>query len=277
MPPMSASCFRPDNPLLPNYKHIPIGYHGRASSIVVSGTPIRRPNGQTQVSTFGPTRSLGLRTRSGFFIGAGNTLGRADPIESAEEHMFGVCLVNDWSARDIQAWEYQPLGPFLGKSFATSISPWVVPMEALAAVSCSALLASGGRSRSVGVSRFGGESGARGDRYHARGGDYYGTDARERGCAFSLESREISKSFTGRLRRWWRTIRAMDAIFVRRSVGQRYGFGTRFARMPPGNGPDHTAEWRDPQVSRGRRRDHVCAVIAKRSLTLASAPAESSR
>jgi fumarylacetoacetase len=125
--------FRPDNPLLPNYKHIPIGYHGRASSIVVSGTPIRRPNGQTQVSTFGPTRALDYELEVGFFIGGGNALGEPIPIEAAEEHVFGVCLVNDWSARDIQAWEYQPLGPFLGKSFATTISPWVVPMEALAA------------------------------------------------------------------------------------------------------------------------------------------------
>ena len=124
--------FRPDNPLLPNYKHIPIGYHGRASSIVVSGTPIRRPNGQTQVSTFGPTRALDYELEVGFFIGGGNALGEPIPIESAEEHVFGVCLVNDWSARDIQAWEYQPLGPFLGKSFVTTISPWVVPMEALA-------------------------------------------------------------------------------------------------------------------------------------------------
>jgi fumarylacetoacetase len=124
--------FRPDNPLLPNYKHIPIGYHGRASSIVVSGTPIRRPSGQTQVSTFGPTRRLDYELEVGFFIGGGNALGEPIPIASAEEHVFGVCLVNDWSARDIQAWEYQPLGPFLGKSFATSISPWVVPMEALA-------------------------------------------------------------------------------------------------------------------------------------------------
>jgi fumarylacetoacetase len=125
--------FRPDNPLLPNYKHIPIGYHGRASSIVVSGTPIRRPNGQTKVSTFGPTRRLDYELEVGFFIGGGNALGEPIPIESAEDHIFGVCLVNDWSARDIQAWEYQPLGPFLGKSFATTISPWVVPMEALAA------------------------------------------------------------------------------------------------------------------------------------------------
>jgi fumarylacetoacetase len=127
-----GTLFRPDNPLLPNYKHIPIGYHGRASSIVVSGTTVRRPNGQTQVSTFGPTRALDYELEVGFFIGTGNALGEPIPIEAAEDHIFGVCLVNDWSARDIQAWEYQPLGPFLGKSFATTLSPWVVPMEALA-------------------------------------------------------------------------------------------------------------------------------------------------
>jgi fumarylacetoacetase len=128
--------FRPDNPLLPNYKYVPIGYHGRASSIVVSGTAIRRPCGQAQdpgasAPRFGPTRALDYELETGFFIGAGNLLGEAISIEAAEDHIFGMCLVNDWSARDIQAWEYQPLGPFLGKSFATTISPWVVTMEAL--------------------------------------------------------------------------------------------------------------------------------------------------
>ena len=129
--------FRPDQPLLPNYKHIPIGYHGRASSIVANGAPIRRPHGQTMspgaaAPSFGPTRALDYELEAGFFIGTGNALGDAIPIESAEDHIFGICLLNDWSARDIQAWEYQPLGPFLGKSFSTTISPWVVPMEALA-------------------------------------------------------------------------------------------------------------------------------------------------
>ena len=120
-PRMSASLFRPDNPLLPNYKHIPIGYHGRASSIVVSGTPIRRPKRtRPRPRTFGPTRALDYELEVGFFIGTGNALGEPIPIESAEDHIFGICLVNDWSARDIQAWEYQPLGPFLGKSFATT-------------------------------------------------------------------------------------------------------------------------------------------------------------
>jgi len=132
--------FRPDNPLLPNYKYIPIGYHGRASSLVATGTAILRPCGQTRdgdaepsdAPKFGPTLALDYELEVGFFVSAGNRLGETIPIGEAEEHIFGICLVNDWSARDIQAWEYQPLGPFLGKSFATSLSPWVVTMEALA-------------------------------------------------------------------------------------------------------------------------------------------------
>jgi fumarylacetoacetase len=129
--------FRPDNPLLPNYKYVPIGYHGRASSIVVSGQPIRRPSGQTKSPqaaepTFGPARNLDYELEMGIFIGPGNALGQPIPIAQSEQHIFGLCLVNDWSARDIQSWEYQPLGPFLAKNFATSISPWIVPLEALA-------------------------------------------------------------------------------------------------------------------------------------------------
>jgi len=128
--------FRPDNPLLPNYKYVPIGYHGRASSIVVSGTEIQRPCGQTKAAdaeapSFGPSRSLDYELEVGFFVGRGNAQGQPIPISEAESHIFGLCLVNDWSARDIQAWEYQPLGPFLAKNFATTISPWVVTMEAL--------------------------------------------------------------------------------------------------------------------------------------------------
>lgn len=128
---------RPDNPLLPNYKYVPIGYHGRASSIVISGKQVRRPHGQYKIPgkdtpAFGPSRSLDFELEAGFFVGRGNELGAPVPIGEAQEHLFGVCLLNDWSARDIQAWEYQPLGPFLGKSFATTISPWVVTMEALA-------------------------------------------------------------------------------------------------------------------------------------------------
>jgi len=129
--------FRPENPLLPNYKHVPIGYHGRASSIVVSGTPVRRPSGQTRPGgpdgpVFGASRQLDYELEVGILIGPGSELGHPIPIDHAEEHVFGLCLVNDWSARDIQQWEYQPLGPFLSKSFATSVSPWVVTLEALA-------------------------------------------------------------------------------------------------------------------------------------------------
>ncbi len=128
--------FRPDNPLLPNYKYVPIGYHGRASSLVSSGTSVRRPLGQTRDGEadpqYGSTKALDYEMEVGFFVGSGNILGKTISINEAEEHIFGICLVNDWSARDIQSWEYQPLGPFLSKSFATSLSPWVVTMEALA-------------------------------------------------------------------------------------------------------------------------------------------------
>jgi fumarylacetoacetase len=132
-----GSMFRPDNPLLPNYKWVPIGYHGRASSLVPSGTEIRRPAGQTKAPdasapAFGPSRSLDYEMEIGCFVGPGNPLGVPVPIEQAEDRLFGLCLVNDWSARDIQSWEYQPLGPFLAKSFATTLSPWVVTFEALA-------------------------------------------------------------------------------------------------------------------------------------------------
>jgi fumarylacetoacetase len=141
-----GSMFRPDNPLLPNYKHIPIGYHGRASSIVSSGTDIRRPRGQQsppdnspqEGPSFGPCKLLDYEMEVGFFVGPGNELGQPIDIARAEEHIFGLCLVNDWSARDIQKWEYQPLGPFLAKSFATSISPCIVTLEALEPFRCPA-------------------------------------------------------------------------------------------------------------------------------------------
>lgn len=128
--------FRPENPLLLNYKYVPIGYHGRVSSIVVSGTEVRRLSGQRKGAdvaepVFGPSQSLDYELEVGFFVGRGNALGSAIPLAEAEEHLFGLCLLNDWSARDVQAWEYQPLGPFLAKNFATTISPWVVTMDAL--------------------------------------------------------------------------------------------------------------------------------------------------
>ncbi|WP_432240853.1 fumarylacetoacetase [Herbaspirillum robiniae] len=133
--------FRPDNPLLPNYKWVPIGYHGRASSLGVSGQQFRRPVGQTkapdaETPTFGPCKRLDYELEVGIFIGAGNALGEPVAMDDAEGKVFGLCLLNDWSARDVQAWEYQPLGPFLSKSFASTISPWIVTLEALAPYRC---------------------------------------------------------------------------------------------------------------------------------------------
>jgi fumarylacetoacetase len=129
--------FRPETPLLPNYKWVPVAYHGRSSSIGVSGTPVRRPRGQLKppdadAPVFAPARRLDYEAELGFFVGPGNRLGEPVPVGRAARHLFGVALLNDWSARDIQAWEYQPLGPFLAKSFASTLSPWVVTMDALA-------------------------------------------------------------------------------------------------------------------------------------------------
>jgi len=129
--------FRPDNPLLPNYKWIPIGYHGRSSTIGISGQKFHRPVGQTKAPdatepSFGPCKRLDYELEMGLFVGKSTQMGELINIENAEKHLFGVCIFNDWSARDIQAWEYQPLGPFLAKSFASTISPWIVTMEALA-------------------------------------------------------------------------------------------------------------------------------------------------
>jgi len=129
--------FRPDNPLLPNYKWVPIGYHGRASSIGVSGQTFPRPIGQTKAAdaegpTLGPSKRLDYELEVGVYVGVGNELGRRVTIDEAGSHIFGLALLNDWSARDIQAWEYQPLGPFLSKNFASTISPWIITLEALA-------------------------------------------------------------------------------------------------------------------------------------------------
>ncbi len=133
--------FRPDNPLLPNYKWVPIGYHGRASSIVVSGTPLRRPWGQRkgpndESPQFAPSQRLDHELELGLWVAQGNALGEPIPIERAEEHLFGLSLFNDWSARDIQPWEYQPLGPFLAKNFGSTVAPWIVTWEALAPFRC---------------------------------------------------------------------------------------------------------------------------------------------
>jgi fumarylacetoacetase len=133
----AGRAFRPENPLLPNYKYVPVAYHGRASSIRVSGTAVKRPQGQRKraeetAPSYGPSRNLDFELELGFYIGVPSPLGDTIPIAEAAEHIFGFCLLNDWSARDVQGWEYQPLGPFLGKNFATTVSPWVVTREAMA-------------------------------------------------------------------------------------------------------------------------------------------------
>jgi fumarylacetoacetase len=133
----AGRAFRPDNPLLPNYKYVPVAYHGRASSIRVSGTAFTRPNGQRKPAnetkpSYGPSRNLDFELELGIYIGTPTELGSTVPLGRASGHIFGFCLLNDWSARDVQGWEYQPLGPFLGKNFCTSVSPWVVTAEALA-------------------------------------------------------------------------------------------------------------------------------------------------
>jgi len=147
-----GSLFRPQNPLMPNYKWAPIAYHGRSSSIVIGGTPIKRPNGQmklgdSDVPEFGACRQLDFELEIGMYVGRGNGLGDAIAIDRAEEHIFGLCLLNDWSARDIQSWEYQPLGPFLSKNFATTVSPWVVTLEALAPFRCAGFVRAEGDPR----------------------------------------------------------------------------------------------------------------------------------
>jgi fumarylacetoacetase len=132
----AGRAFRPDNPLLPNYKYVPVAYHGRASSVRVSGTPVKRPQGQRKAQdesapSYGPSRNMDFEMELGMYIGTPTALGETVPVGKAAAHIFGFCLLNDWSARDVQAWEYQPLGPFLGKNFATTVSPWVVTQEAL--------------------------------------------------------------------------------------------------------------------------------------------------
>ena len=132
----AGRAFRPDNPLLPNYKYVPVAYHGRASSVRVSGTPVKRPQGQRKppnepVPSYGPSRNMDFELELGMYIGTPTELGQTVPVGKAAAHIFGFCLLNDWSARDIQSWEYQPLGPFLAKNFATSISPWIVTIDAL--------------------------------------------------------------------------------------------------------------------------------------------------
>ena len=178
----AGKLFRPDNPLLPNYKYVPIGYHGRASSIRPSGAEVRRPNGQRKpaadpVPSFGPSRNLDYELELGLWIGPGNALGAPIPVAEAASHIAGFCLLNDWSARDIQGWEYQPLGPFLGKSFLTTISPWVVTPRSAGAVPNVASGAARRRPGSAILSSRRGGSGNRRPRHRSRSSIAYGWPA----------------------------------------------------------------------------------------------------
>ena len=180
-----GALFRPSEPLLPNYKYLPIGYHGRASSVRPSGEPIRRPSGQRKPAadpepTFGPCRNLDFELELGIWICAENTLGEPLPIAQAPDHIAGYCLLNDWSARDIQAWEYQPLGPFLAKSFATSVSPWVVTPEALAPFRCAQPTRPAGDPHSVPLSLGRGRPGHRRPRHQTGSLHPHRRDARGR-------------------------------------------------------------------------------------------------
>ncbi len=239
-------------PLLPNWRHLPIGYHGRAGTVVVSGTDIARPSGQRKppdadAPTFGPTQKLDIELELGFVVGTPSTHGEPVPIADALDHVFGAVLVNDWSARDIQAWEYQPLGPFLGKSFATSISPWVVPLSELPRVPRppqepepldylrTAPWAVRHRPR--------GRPQRRDDLQHEHTAPVL--ERRAAGRAPDLERREPAH---------------------RRPPGQRHDLGVRprLVRQPDRNDVERRAPARarrrlHPHLSRGRRRGHRCA------------------
>jgi fumarylacetoacetase len=256
--------FRPDHPLLPNYKYIPIGYHGRASSLVPSGTPVRRPSGQAREGDadpnrapnndpkFGPTGALDYEVELGFLVGAGNRLGETIPIEEAEEHIFGICLVNDWSAREIQAWEYQPLGPFLGKSFATSLSPWVVTMDALAPF------------RTTGFARAEGDPAPLPYLFDQSDRENGGLDLWLEVSLLSARMREagIDPVVLGRsnFRDMYWTMAQM--LTHHASNGARMPVGAHLA----GQGSGHAADWRAAEISRRWRRSHPPGLLRARGI-----------
>ncbi len=248
-----------DNALMPNWKYLPVGYHGRASSVVVSGTEVRRPHGQTkpaeaEAPTFGPSRSFDFELETAFLIGPGNSLGEPIPIERAAEHIFGVVLMNDWSARDLQTWEYQPLGPFLAKNFCTSISPWVVTMEALEPfrkplppqdpVPLPYLRAAQDFAYDVKLEAYlsaPGVDGAASDYAHK-----HGESLLEHGAAVGSSHGERLQPAAGRSPRQWHDQRA-DGGFARLHAGVDLA-GRKPARAP---------QWRDAEmVGRWRHAEH---------------------
>ena len=270
--------FRPGNPLLPNYKYVPIGYHGRASSIMLSGTPVERPSGQSkdpaaEAPVFGPTRSLDYELEVGFFAGPGNALGQPIPIADAEQHIFGLCLLNDWSARDMQSWEYQPLGPFLAKSFATTISPWIVTMEALAPFRVPAFQRPDGDPEPLPYLS------AAEDR--ERGGidltlEVYIASRQMREAALQARCASAEAIFgicIGRWRSYSRITEQRLQPAAGRLAGHRHGIRTvaRRARLPARVNParrrtDPLAQWRNPEVSRRRRRGDSARLLRARRI-----------
>ena len=259
--------FRPDNPLLPNYKHVPIGYHGRASTVRVSGSEVRRPNGQTLPAgasepVFGPCARLDYELELGIWIGQGNALGEAIPVSRAAEHIAGFCLLNDWSARDIQAWEYQPLGPFLSKSFITSVSPWVVTAEALEPFRRAQPARPEGDPRPLPY-LYDDNDQAHGLRHRAGGPAAHRGPARERPAAAAPDPEQqpehvLDGGADGRPpQRQWLPVAARRPVRLRHPVRRR----ARPVRLAAG---DHrwrqaagaTGLRRDPALPRGRRRGH---------------------
>ena len=271
----AGKLFRPDNPLLPNYKYVPIGYHGRASSIRPSGAEVRRPNGQRKpaaepVPSFGPSRNLDYELELGVWIGPGNALGAPIPVAEAASHIAGFCLLNDWSARDIQGWEYQPLGPFLGKSFLTTISPWVVTPEALAPFRTSQAARPAGDPAPLSVSSRPGRSGNRRPRHRSRSSFAHGWSAVQAASGAPAVCRQRTPSLLDRrpTGRSPRQRRLQSAAGRRLRHRHDLSAARRRPRQPAGDfrgGPAAgcVGVGRKSPFSGGRRhRDHACALPA---------------
>ena len=266
--------FRPDNPLLPNYKWVPIGYHGRASS--VRRRPAPRCGARTAsasratetVPSFGPCRNLDYELELGIWIGPGNALGAPIPIGEAPEHIAGFCLLNDWSARDIQAWEYQPLGPFLAKNFRTTISAWVVTPEALAPFRVAAAAAARGRSGPLPYLLDAGRPAARRARSRAGGAAAHAGDARAGLAPHRLSHRHAAEHVLDRRRRWSPITPSNGCnLQPRRPARHRHDLGAdaptaaaSLLEMTRGRqGAGRAAVRRDAPLPGGRRRGRSCA------------------
>jgi 2-keto-4-pentenoate hydratase/2-oxohepta-3-ene-1,7-dioic acid hydratase in catechol pathway len=264
--------FRPDNPLLPNYKWLPIGYHGRASSIVVSGTPVRRPHGQLKAAdaaapVLAPTRRLDHELELGILVGRGNELGTRKTMAEAEEDWFGLVLLNDWSARDVQPWEYVPLGPFLAKNFASTVSPWVVTQEALAPYR-RPVHAARGRPAAAAVSGFGSQPRRRRHRHRARSLAAHRRHARAGPAAAPADAEQLPRRLLdgGAAARAPHRERLQPA--ARRPAGHRHAVRPRPGRRrQPARAErrrqaaDHAARRRDAHLPGRRRRADAARLL----------------